>query len=147
MLSAPVWGGEEMTPAADTESGGLTFGQVIGLLAAAGVVSGGSFAVGKARSVKVEPNPLEVKPAPNFATKEDLKDAIERQGKELAALSERQDKFETEMRNLLRDSEKRSHARMDTISSQLGEITGMLKGMQYVNPRPTFVVAPESLTK
>ncbi len=102
---------------AGTSSGGVA-PELVGIIVASAVTGGSGFLLGKSRAVRIDNQPLHVALADKFATKEDL-DGLEK----------RQAAFEKDMRQLLRDSEHRSHGRMDTICTKLDHLIGLVQGM------------------
>lgn len=88
-------------------------GIIIASLISAGGIGVGCYQSGKAKAMRIEPQPLEVKPHPDYATKQDMK-----------RLEERQSAFEKEMREQLRDSEHKTHSRLDATNERLAEIAG-----------------------
>lgn len=83
-----------------------------------GVAGGGYgvFALGKHKSVKVDPQPLDVRTLSPYATRDELRD-----------LERKHDDFEREIRTTLRDGEQRSHKRMDDLASKIDESLGLQK--------------------
>ena len=83
-----------------------------------GVAGGGYgvFALGKHKSVKVDPQPLDVRTLSPYATRDELRD-----------LERKHDDFEREIRTTLRDGEQRSHKRMDALASKIDESLGLQK--------------------
>ena len=110
-------GAEGATIPAGDEASGLTWTQVWGIIAGitavGGVASVGGVAIGKRMRVSVEPQPLEIKSHPDYATKQDLR-----------RLEERQSSFEKDMRDLMRDAEGKTHTRLDKTNERLAEIAG-----------------------
>ncbi len=110
--------GEDAAPAATStnEPAGID-PRAVGYIIAGLLAGGSGYAWGKSRSVNIEPQPFKVEMAKTFATRE-----------ELMELASRHEKFEEEMRGWVRESETRTHRRMDEIASKLDMIVGRLRG-------------------
>lgn len=90
-------------PKPEDESG-LTWQQVMGIVMLCGGCCGGGVLWQKARQVKIEPQPLEVKTHPDFVTKHEF------------------DAYKEEVR----DNFKGVHARINTTATTLAEMQGKL---------------------
>ena len=88
-----------------------SIGKLIAVLIGCGVLGGGSYLAGKAKKMVVTPDPLNIRKASEYATKEDI---------------ERLDKSIEELRGLQRDSEKNAHKRIDGISETLNQLDGKM---------------------
>lgn len=89
---------------APEEDSGLSWQQVMGIVMLCGACGGGGMLWQKARQVKIEPQPLEVKTHPDFVTKHEF------------------DAYKEEVR----DNFKGVHARINTTATTLAEMQGKL---------------------
>lgn len=117
-------------PVEASASGGVA-PETVGVIVASVVASlAGGYKIGQ-KTMKIEPSPLKVKAADTYVTRA-----------EFVKLEKRHEAFENDIRNLLRESETRSHGRMDEISEKLSEVIGMLKVIS-----PSTAPAPSSSRK
>lgn len=103
-----MWG--VIAEAAATMDAGAV-GQMLATLIGAGVIGGGGYAMGKARKIAVSPDPLNVRKADEYATKDDLR-RIENEIKEI--------------KRLQREGEKGAHERIDDMNETLAALDGKM---------------------
>lgn len=107
-----------LAEAATMDAGAV--GQMVATLVGAGVVGGGGYAIGKARKIAVSPDPLNVRKADEYATKEDIA------------------RLEREIRDIKNDRKEDLgdiYDRLNEQAKELHEIIGMLKTLTPQNKK------------
>jgi len=107
-----------LAEAATIDAGAV--GQIIGTLVGAGVIGGGGYVMGKARTISLSNDPLNVRKADEYATREDIA------------------RLEREIRDIKNDRKEDLGDIYDRLNEQgkdLHEIIGMLKTLTPPNKK------------